>query len=122
MNLFFSLFFFGAFFWQILAKISCHYEQISSGRRRWRVGFSGGFCVWKKFHFRVLIFGGEFLFCWGCFVSFCHSLRFWGVFVLSVMVFVGVGCFCLYRAFWVFGCCIFKFFSEQTSKVLGSCD
>jgi hypothetical protein len=27
-------------FSQILAKISCHCEQISSGRRRWGVGFS----------------------------------------------------------------------------------
>jgi hypothetical protein len=36
-------FYFFLFFLQILAKISCHCEQISSGRRRWGVGFSGVF-------------------------------------------------------------------------------
>jgi len=60
----------------------------------------------ENFGFRVLccvsvcslFLGGGVVFFLLLFVGvlfrfFCHSLRFWGVFFLSVMVFVGVGCF-----------------------------
>ncbi len=77
----------------------------------------------------LVLLGGEFwfgcccccvflLFVWGCCVSFCHSLRFCGVF-LGVLWFLWVlGVFCLYRAFWVLYFQVFFWANFQGSWIL----
>lgn len=99
------------------------------------MGFSGGFVYGRKLISGSWFLGENFglgvvvvvvVFFFFCLGVFCFVLSFFkvlGSFCFECYGFCGCWVFfCLYRAFRVFRCCIFKFFSEQTSKVLGSCD